>query len=192
MPVSNRKGYSSDTMHTSFIGYGLSSNEIEYYTPAPIIEAAREVMGEIDLDPASCEEANKVVKAATIYTREENGLDKQWYGRVWLNPPYGKTKNNSNAGIWSKKLIAEYQAGNVEEALLLVNAALSYKWFKPLYAYPMCFPYDRLNFSHSTKLKAKKHAQNNAIVYIGRNEETFRDVFQELGCIMKAVQTIAV
>src|SRR5258707_6788106 len=125
-------------MHSSYVGYGLSSNEIEYYTPAFIIEKVRQVLGTIDLDPASCEVANKVVKARKIYTIEENGLNKTWYGKVYLNPPYGKTKNDSNAGIWTNKLIAEYQVGNVEEAILLVNAALSYKWFRALYEYPMC------------------------------------------------------
>ena len=179
-------------MHTSFIGYGFSSQEIEYYTPVYIIKKVQQVLGKIDLDPASCEVANKTVQAAKIYTREENGLDKHWYGKVYLNPPYGKTKNESNAGIWSSKLIAEYQAGSVEEAILLVNAALSYKWFKTLYEYPMCFPYDRLDFSHNAELKAKKHAQNNAIVYIGENEGKFREVFQEIGCVMKSVEKIAV
>jgi hypothetical protein len=35
----------------------------ELYMPAPMIELVRDVLGTIDLDPASCEEANKVVQA---------------------------------------------------------------------------------------------------------------------------------
>lgn len=82
----------------------------------------------------------------------------------------------------------------VEEAILLVNAALSYKRFRVLCAYPMCFPYDRLDFSHNTELKAKKHVQNNVIVYIDKHDRCgeFMEVFQEIGCIMKAIGRIAV
>jgi len=35
------------------------SKKVEYYTPVEIIEAARRVLGEIDLDPASSIAAKK-------------------------------------------------------------------------------------------------------------------------------------
>ena len=40
------------------------SGKFEWYTPESIIELARETMGSIDLDPASCEAANRTVEAA--------------------------------------------------------------------------------------------------------------------------------
>ena len=63
-----------------------SSESAECYTPAPIMEAARQVMGRIDLDPASKPTANKTVGATRFYDRDENGLSMPWRGRVWLNP----------------------------------------------------------------------------------------------------------
>ena len=81
------------------------SKSNEWYTPAPYIEAARRVMGEIDLDPASSTFANHIVRAKMYYAIEDNGLEQNWKGRVWLNPPYGKTNNKSNQGIWLRKLI---------------------------------------------------------------------------------------
>ena len=59
-------------------------------TPGPreVVDAARAVLGAIDLDPASCAEANTVIQATTIYTVEDNGLERSWHGRVWMNPPY--------------------------------------------------------------------------------------------------------
>jgi ParB family transcriptional regulator, chromosome partitioning protein len=45
-------------------------------------------MGAFDLDPASCEEANQTVKATKFYGAADNGLEHEWYGKIWLNPPY--------------------------------------------------------------------------------------------------------
>lgn len=65
----------------------FNSGNNEWYTPKEIIDAAREVMGEIDLDPASSELANKTVRAEKFYTINSDGLTKEWHGRIWLNPP---------------------------------------------------------------------------------------------------------
>ena len=66
------------------------TGEFERYTPAQYIEAARRVLGEIDLDPASCEVAQRTVKAVEYFTAKDDGLEQEWHGRVWLNPPYAQ------------------------------------------------------------------------------------------------------
>ena len=60
----------------------------ESYTPAKYIEAARQVMGGIDLDPASNTHAQQIVKATKWHGVNEDGLLQAWHGRVFLNPPY--------------------------------------------------------------------------------------------------------
>jgi len=60
----------------------------ELYTPPIIIEAARDSMGSIDLDVASCSEANEVVQAAQYLTKSDDGLNAEWEGNVWCNPPF--------------------------------------------------------------------------------------------------------
>ena len=77
-----------------------SSESNEYYTPARYTDAARLVMGGIDIDPASCEIAQGWIKAAICYDQTEDGFQKDWHGRLWLNPPYGQAslaKNNYGA-----------------------------------------------------------------------------------------------
>lgn len=67
-----------------------SSQSVEHFTPHAVVEAARELMGGIDMDPASCAAANKYIRAAVFYSRRRNGLKhRPWYGRVFLNPPGG-------------------------------------------------------------------------------------------------------
>lgn len=125
----------------------FSHKSIEYYTPPAYIEAARHVLGYIDLDPASCHYAQTWIQAGTYFTKNMDGLSRSWFGRVFLNPPYSKTRGRSNQEIWSRKLEDEIDAGHVEAAVLLVKAALGYNWFEHLFArYPVCFTRDRIRF----------------------------------------------
>lgn len=67
-----------------------SSSTQEHYTPRTIVEAARKVLGVIDLDPASCEEAQERVKAERFIGLPKDGLAELWTARtVFLNPPGG-------------------------------------------------------------------------------------------------------
>ena len=55
----------------------------EWLTPPELIRA----LGEFDLDP--CAPINRPwPTAGGHFTREDDGLTKEWFGRVWLNPPY--------------------------------------------------------------------------------------------------------
>jgi hypothetical protein len=116
------------------------SNSKEWYTPSKYLEAARALMGGIDLDPASRAAANERVQAAAYYAIEDNGFNREWHGRVFLNPPYGKERGKSQQEIWSHRLIAQYKAGITTEAVLLVTAATSEKWFRPLGRFLFALP----------------------------------------------------
>ncbi len=72
-------------MNTSF--ERAKDGTVEWYTPPEIIHC----LGEFDLDPATSKEAIGINNSALdYYTKEDNGLERGWYGRVWLNPPYDK------------------------------------------------------------------------------------------------------
>jgi hypothetical protein len=74
---------------------------VEWYTPAWVFE---ELGLEFDMDPASPHDMESQVPAKKKYTIFDDGLKKPWYGRVWLNPPYGP-----KISVWMRRLI---QHGN--------------------------------------------------------------------------------
>lgn len=161
----------------------FSSNAVEWYTPGRYIDAARQALGGIDLDPASSPKANEVVGAKRIFTQGDNGLDLEWHGRVWLNPPYGATEKQSNTGIWAEKLIAEYRANRVSAAVLLVNAVTDRSWFQQLWDFPLCFTDHRIEFYTPTGTP-KQPISGNAFVYFGGEPERFAAAFQDIGPVV--------
>ena len=57
----------------------------EWYTPKEIIDA----LGHFDLDPCSAEHPLWPT-AQTMWNKNDDGLSREWFGRVWLNPPYSR------------------------------------------------------------------------------------------------------
>lgn len=165
----------------------LQSNGNEWHTPREITTAARRVLGGIDLDPASCEQANATVQAARFFSAEDDGLSRPWSGRVFLNPPYGVIGGRSSAGIWAQRLIDEYDFGDVTAAILLVNAATGDRWFAPLWRFPICFPRRRVRFISPDGEQAQP-THSNAIVYLGGEHDSFAIEFAAIGVVAKALQ----
>jgi hypothetical protein len=95
----------------------LGTGDNEWYTPARYIDAARSVLGGIDLDPATSEFAQSRIRADQFFTAEDDGLTQEWIGRVWLNPPYAQPLIGQFAG----KLIEEHSAGHVTAAIMLTH-----------------------------------------------------------------------
>ena len=153
-----------------------NSGNNEWYTPADYIEAAREVMGSIDIDPASNDIAQETVKAAVYYTAETNGLDKEWRGNVWMNPPYA----SDLIGKFIDKLVAELP--NIEQAIVLVNNATETEWFNKLIprASAVCFPRSRVKF-YMPDGKTGAPLQGQAIIYFGIHYDKFINVFTQKG-----------
>ena len=158
-----------------------NSGNNEWYTPAEYIEAARKVLGVIDLDPASSILANTVVKAEQIYTVEDDGLAKEWIGNVWLNPPYA----GDLIHCFVEKLSNEVFNGNVESCIVLVNNATETKWFLKLVkvSSAICFPIGRVKY-WGTDGTVGAPLQGQAIVYIGNNIQTFLSEFEQFGWIV--------
>lgn len=155
-----------------------NSGNNEWYTPEPIIELARSAMGGITLDPASSEVANQTVQAENYFTVEDNGLEKEWFGNVWLNPPYSAEL----IGKFSEKLIAERE--NYEQAIMLVNNATETEWFNKVVsiASAVCFPKGRIRF-YSPEKVSNAPLQGQALLYIGNDVKSFVKQFASVGWV---------
>ncbi len=69
----------------SFGGEKAVPDTHTWLTPRFVLDA----LGQFDLDP--CASLNRPWDTARHhYTIDDDGLSKQWFGRVWCNPPYGK------------------------------------------------------------------------------------------------------
>lgn len=152
----------------------------EWYTPRHVIEAARLVLGGIDLDPASCMTAQEVVQAGTYYTREQDGLSLPWFGRVWLNPPY------SYPGVqdFTARLHAEYQSGTIDSGILLINnTSVETAWCQRLLQhYPICIHRGRINF-YRFGSDGTTPRYGSLVFYLGPDVARFTEVFSAFGVV---------
>lgn len=152
----------------------------DYYTPLNIIQAVHKLWGGCpDLDPASCFEANRVVKAKEYYVERENGLLRRWRGKVFLNPPFGEWK------VWTDKVMTELKRGKIEAMVIISNGQTVFSdQFQPIVVHSDAFliPDRRIHFWGK---KAAKDAprQGTFIYYIGRDTDGFDRHFSHLGWV---------
>lgn len=159
-----------------------NSGENEWYTPSEYIEAARRVMGEIDLDPASCETANRTVKARRFFTKEDDGLSLSWVSEaLWMNPPYSAELMRQ----FASKLAQSVSEGTVTQAIVLVNNATETRWFAEIAAVSHCiaFPTGRIRYLNAQGMQMLSPLQGQAFFYIGQNADRFAQEFGPLGIV---------
>jgi phage N-6-adenine-methyltransferase len=161
-----------------------NSGDNEWYTPKEYIEAARLVLHDIHLDPASNPVANEVVRAETYYTATDDGLSREWGGNVWMNPPY----ESGLIGQFVEKLCDAYASGSVSRAVVLVNNATETKWFQSLaeQASAICFPKGRVKFWHPRKVAVPLQGQ--AVLFLGKEVDDFARAFSSFGFVMEATR----
>jgi len=155
-----------------------NSGNNEWYTPKKYVDAARNVLGHIDLDPASCDYANKTIQAEHFYSVEDDGLTKEWCGKVWMNPPY----NAEGVTRFTEKFVDEYNAGNIKEGIVLVNNATETSWFVNMVsaASAVVFPRGRIRYESATR-ESLAPLQGQAFLYFGKNTEKFFECFSDIG-----------
>ena len=152
----------------------------DWCTPIEYVDAVREVLGVIDLDPATNEYGQSIIGASKFYTKQDDGLAHEWHGRVFLNPPYSVPMIDK----FVSKLLAEYMTGNVTEAIVLTNNSTETQWFQGLLSacQVVCFPSRRLKFwKNGNEVFATRQGQ--AFFYFGASEK-FAKVFAAFGTVL--------
>ena len=156
-----------------------TSGKTEYYTPQPILEAARATMGGIDLDPASSAAANARVNATRYYTLGDFSLLLSWSGRIWLNHPFGRESNPR----WIAKLIKESQCDAFKAACVLTFSCTSEAWFSPLLCRPQCYLVPRTNYLLPDGTVKRGVTKGSVVTYFGPDVPRFRKAFSGLGVV---------
>jgi hypothetical protein len=116
-----------------------------WLTPPEIIRS----LGEFDLDP--CSSINRPWDTAKIhYTINDDGLSKDWFGDVWLNPPYG-----SAISAWMEKM--SIHGSGVALVFARTETAFFHRFIWP-FATSILFLDGRLYFHDELGIRAKANS----------------------------------
>jgi len=156
----------------------------EWYTPTKYIDAAREVMGSIDLDPASSDIANKIVGATAYFTTQDDGRQKEWAGNIWMNPPYAQPLITEFCNL----LVINYKDNHIQQACVLVNNATETNFYQNMITYcdAVCFIKGRVRFLNPEGVDTGAPLQGQTILYFGKNKDKFKQYFEKFGVVLYA------
>jgi len=95
---------------TATMSVHFSSATDKWSTPQAYFDVVEAEFGQFDLDVCA-DESN--AKCLRYYTMDTDGLSQPWFGRCWMNPPYGRT-----IGAWVRKAFESAQGGATVVCLL--------------------------------------------------------------------------
>lgn len=143
------------------IGTGMTGRHLptmqkdEWLTPPEIVHA----LGSFDLDPCSPADRRPWDTAKEHWGIEHDGLSREWFGRVWLNPPYGR-----DAAKWLERMADHGSGIALIFARTETDMFFRYVWER---AHSILFIRGRLHFHHvdGTRAKANSGAPSCLIAY---------------------------
>lgn len=158
----------------------LYSNESpDWHVPAAIVDAVVTLFTEIDLDPCSNAygaEAN--VPAKHHFTAADDGLSRDWNGKIVLKTPYGR-----EIGKWTARLKHEISNGHISEAVVMIPAQVDTRWFNDVgkEGYLWC----AVEGGPAPETKTAPFPY--AIFYIGSRLDEFYHIFKRFGPIYRSL-----
>lgn len=163
-----------------------------WYTPPQYIASARIVMGSIDLDPFSSDDANRIVQARYYFTASTSAFERPWRHaarkraypqglNVWMNPPYSVTL----LPLALEAFLTHWTAGDIAQAVVLVNNCTETQWFKAMRSKStaVCFPTSRIAFLAPDGKQVSGNTRGQVFFYYGSHEGAarFMTIFAQHG-----------
>lgn len=148
----------------------MSGKSDEWYTPKRILDA----LPPMTLDPCSDESKATPCRMHYVLSEGNDGLDLNWRGRVWLNPPY------SNTAKWLEKMSGEVESGRVQAVLALLPYRPEGYWHD--YVWPSLVALGhfrrRVRFEHPRGVPAEGTGQfPSGLAFFGDRDLCMRLVF---------------
>jgi phage N-6-adenine-methyltransferase len=100
----------------------VSQQTDEWSSPRELVEPLADAVGGFDLDPCSGAETSPFADA--VFTESDDGLAQEWFGTVWVNPPY------SAMGEWTAKAYAQACRDEVDAIFYLCKGDSSTDWWQ--------------------------------------------------------------
>lgn len=99
----------------------FSSKSSEWRTPENLYRELDEEFN-FDLDP--CTSPENHLGTPNSFSKKDDGLSRDWFGRVFMNPPYGR-----KIAAWVKKAYDEVRSRNAELVVGLLPARTDTSYF---------------------------------------------------------------
>jgi len=132
----------------------LTVTSSEWYSPSWIVDPARDYLGGIDLDPASCALANTIVQATTFFGIEQNGLQQDWLGNWFGNPPSPPREwwNHAVRMHVEHRSVGVFLAYSIE----CLSQSQGDEWAAPMTNFSFCIPKRRIQFMTTVRAEMEK------------------------------------
>jgi hypothetical protein len=150
----------------------------EWYTPAQYVDAVSVVLGAIDFNPASSDQAQKIVQARTYYTAKEDDLKQVWPGTVFLNPPFGRGLIDR----YVKEMLVHFEIGEVPNAVVLLNNSTEMAGWQSLSQARtvICLVNGRTGFLDCERPIAEKSYPGSDVCIFGRSNSYISNAFSNI------------
>jgi len=174
-----------------YLQHRRSSASDIWLTPSWLVERIIAALGGIDLDPTA--EDERGIPAQRHCTEVDNCLERGWSNpdgspaRVFMNPPYNQ--GGRGPGPFTRKLVAEFDAGRVSKGLLLLPARVGASWLSELSRFPRLELTGRLTFEPGVGNPARESPRQPAqfssvIIGVGVTAKELHTHFGDAGVVM--------